>query len=29
MLHDAAVAQRYGQEWERLWAESDEMKSRY
>src|ERR1700683_5228210 len=26
---DAAVAQRYGREWERLWAESEEMKARY
>ena len=29
VLHDPAVAQRYGQEWERLWAESEEMKARY
>jgi phosphatidylserine/phosphatidylglycerophosphate/cardiolipin synthase-like enzyme len=29
VLHDAGVAQRYGQEWERLWAESEEMKPRY
>ena len=29
VLHDPAVAQQYGQEWERLWAESEEMKPRY
>ncbi|HEX3747554.1 MAG TPA: phospholipase D family protein [Bryobacteraceae bacterium] len=29
VLHAVAVAQRYGQEWERLWAESEEMKPRY
>ena len=29
VLHDPAVAQRYGQEWDRLWAESEEMKARY
>ena len=29
VLHDPAVAQRYGQEWERLWAESHEMPARY
>jgi len=26
VLHDPPVAQRYGQEWERLWGESQEMK---
>lgn len=29
VLHDPEVAQRYGQEWERLWAESDVMKPKY
>lgn len=29
VLHDPAMAQRYGQEWERLWGESEEMKARY
>ena len=29
VLHDPVVAQRYGQEWGRLWAESEEMKARY
>ena len=29
VLHDPAVAQRYGQEWDRLWAESKELKARY
>jgi phosphatidylserine/phosphatidylglycerophosphate/cardiolipin synthase-like enzyme len=29
VLHDPAVAQRYGQEWERLWGESVELKRRY
>ena len=29
VLHDAAVAQRYGQEWDRLWAESEVMQPRY
>jgi phosphatidylserine/phosphatidylglycerophosphate/cardiolipin synthase-like enzyme len=29
VLHDPAVAEQYGQEWERLWAESEEMKERY
>jgi len=29
VLHDAAVAGRYGQEWGRLWAESEEMKAQY
>lgn len=29
VLHDPAVAQRYGQEWEQLWRESEEMKARY
>lgn len=29
VLHDPAVAQRYGQEWDRLWAESEEMKASY
>jgi hypothetical protein len=29
VLHDPAVAQRYGQEWERLWAESEDLKPRY
>ena len=28
VLHDPAVAQRYGQEWDQLWAESEEMKAR-
>jgi len=29
VLHQPAVAERYGQEWDRLWAESDEMKAKY
>jgi phosphatidylserine/phosphatidylglycerophosphate/cardiolipin synthase-like enzyme len=29
VLHDPVVAQRYGEEWDRLWAESEEMKPRY
>ena len=29
VLHDPAVAQKYGQEWERLWGESEEMGARY
>jgi len=29
ILHDPAVAQRYGQEWDRLWGESEQMKARY
>lgn len=29
VLHDVTMAQRYGQEWDRLWAESEEMKGRY
>ena len=29
VLHDAAGAQRYGQEWERLWGESEKMKAKY
>jgi phosphatidylserine/phosphatidylglycerophosphate/cardiolipin synthase-like enzyme len=29
VLHDPAVAQRYGQEWERLWRESEPMGARY
>ena len=29
VLHDASVAARYGQEWDRLWVESEEMKGRY
>ena len=29
VLYDPVVAQRYGQEWDRLWAESEEMKVRY
>jgi phosphatidylserine/phosphatidylglycerophosphate/cardiolipin synthase-like enzyme len=29
VLHDPSIAQRYSQEWERLWAESEEMKARY
>lgn len=29
VLHDPTVAQRYGQEWDRLWGESEEMKARY
>lgn len=29
VLHDSTVAQRYGQEWDRLWRESEEMKARY
>jgi phosphatidylserine/phosphatidylglycerophosphate/cardiolipin synthase-like enzyme len=29
VLHDPAVAQQYGQEWGRLWQESEELKARY
>ena len=29
VLHDQGIAKRYGQEWERLWAESEEMKAQY
>ena len=29
VLHDATVAAKYGQEWDRLWGESEEMKARY
>jgi len=29
VLHDPAVAQRYGQEWERLWGESEELGAQY
>ena len=29
VLHDPAVAQQYGREWERLWGESEELKARY
>jgi phosphatidylserine/phosphatidylglycerophosphate/cardiolipin synthase-like enzyme len=29
VLPDPAVATRYGQEWDRLWAESDVMRPRY
>jgi phosphatidylserine/phosphatidylglycerophosphate/cardiolipin synthase-like enzyme len=29
VLHDPAVAQRYGQEWDRLWAEPEDLKPRY
>jgi len=29
VLHDPAVAAKYAQEWNRLWAESVEMKARY
>jgi phosphatidylserine/phosphatidylglycerophosphate/cardiolipin synthase-like enzyme len=29
VLHDPAMAQHYGREWERLWGESGEMKARY
>ena len=29
VLHDPAVALRYGQEWEPLWPESQEMKAKY
>jgi len=29
ILHDQAVAARYGQEWDRLWAESEDLKARY
>ena len=29
VLRDPAVAQRYGQEWERFWGESEEIKTRY
>ena len=27
VLHDPATAQLYGQEWDRLWSEPDEMKT--
>jgi len=29
VLHDPLVAHRYGKQWDRLWAESDELKGRY
>jgi phosphatidylserine/phosphatidylglycerophosphate/cardiolipin synthase-like enzyme len=29
VLHDPAIAARYGAEWDRLWEESEEMKARY
>jgi hypothetical protein len=29
VLHDPAVAAEYGQVWERLWDESEELKPRY
>lgn len=29
VLHDSDVAQRYGQEWDRLWAESQQLNPRY
>jgi phosphatidylserine/phosphatidylglycerophosphate/cardiolipin synthase-like enzyme len=29
VLHDASVAHRYGQEWERLWGESEVLGGRY
>jgi len=29
VLRDPTVAQRYGQEWERLWRESEEMRAAY
>jgi phosphatidylserine/phosphatidylglycerophosphate/cardiolipin synthase-like enzyme len=29
VLHDPAMAQRYGLEWDRLWGESEDMKGRY
>lgn len=29
VLHDPAVAERYEREWDRLWAESEEMRARY
>lgn len=29
VLQDPAAAQRYSKEWDRLWAESEEMKARY
>jgi len=29
VLHDAAVAGHYAQEWDRLWAESEELRPRY
>ena len=29
VLHDPLVAHRYGKLWDRLWAESDELKGRY
>jgi phosphatidylserine/phosphatidylglycerophosphate/cardiolipin synthase-like enzyme len=29
VLHDAVIAGQYGTEWERLWDESEEMKSSY
>jgi phosphatidylserine/phosphatidylglycerophosphate/cardiolipin synthase-like enzyme len=29
VLHDASVAAKYGQEWDRLWTESETMRTRY
>ena len=29
VLHNSAVAERYGQEWMRLWDEAEEMQPRY
>lgn len=29
VLHDPAVAERYGREWERLWEESEEIRRRF
>jgi phosphatidylserine/phosphatidylglycerophosphate/cardiolipin synthase-like enzyme len=29
VLHDPPVAERYAAKWERLWAESEEMKARH
>ena len=29
VMHDAALAARYGQEWDRLWVESEEMGAQY
>ena len=29
VLHDSAVAQRYAQEWDRRWAESEGLERRY
>jgi hypothetical protein len=29
VLHESAVAARYMHEWDRLWAESEELKPRY